>query len=85
MLLLNLNTLNLKPIEYIDKNIEQRLEQIHQEISSLEAKMEGSSLDMSDLEEDANLLYQLYELEESIQEQRKRKMHAMLDGDINVV
>jgi ATPase subunit of ABC transporter with duplicated ATPase domains len=70
-------TLELKPIEYMNMRINQRSDQLSSRISELEAKIESNDAD--DAEEIANQLSELYELEEEMQENIQREMHAAID------
>ena len=76
------DSLSLKPIEYIDLRIQQRSEQLLEQINELETKLESIDEvdeDEVDLEQISDQLAQLYDLQDDVSEKIQREMHHALD------
>ena len=73
----NADEMEMKSIEYIQLRLRQRSEQLLDEISTLEEKLEGADVDY--VEDISNQLAELYDIEESLNERVQREMHEAID------
>lgn len=71
-----ISTLELSPIEYIEMRINQRSDQLLSRIAELEAQLESAE---DDVEEIADQLSELYDLQEGINERKKREINAFTE------
>lgn len=74
----SMTTLELNPVEYITMRIRRRSEDIASRIAELEARLETTASDTttSDVEEIADRLSELYQLEEDVNERLQRELHT---------
>ena len=76
------DSLSLRPIEYINLRIQQRSEQLLDQINELETKLESIDEfdgEEVDLEQISDQLAQLYDLQDDLSEKIQREMHHALD------
>ncbi|KAL7455273.1 hypothetical protein ACHAWC_006820 [Mediolabrus comicus] len=71
--------LSLKPIDYIERRVKLRTEQLSNQIEQLESQLDNENLQQEELERISDQLAIMFDLEEGLKEKVHRELHRALD------